>query len=94
MTNAKVYQGFLDDKKVEEHCSATFWFFFVKGKTVHHYERSTFLKKTLYSRIFGSKPDSLWQNLTCGLFHVLLPSWVGTKCHGLGKSLSKMSYEC
>jgi len=21
MTNAEVYQGFLDDKKVEEHCS-------------------------------------------------------------------------
>jgi len=27
MTNAKVHQGFLDDKKVEEHCSTTFWFF-------------------------------------------------------------------
>jgi len=24
MKNAKVYQGFLDDKKFEEHCSTTF----------------------------------------------------------------------
>jgi len=34
--------------------------FFVRGKTVHHYERSTFLKKTLYSCIFSSKPDNFY----------------------------------
>jgi len=27
MTNAKVYQGFLDDKKIEEHCSTTLRYF-------------------------------------------------------------------
>jgi len=27
MKNAKVYQGFLDDKKIEEHCSITSWYF-------------------------------------------------------------------
>jgi len=37
MTNAKVYQGFLDDKKIEEHCSTTFWLFLFGAK------RSTFL---------------------------------------------------
>jgi len=31
---------------------------FGRGKADHHYQRSTFLKKALFSCIFGSKHDS------------------------------------
>jgi len=34
------------------------WIIFVRGKADHHYQRSTFLKKALFSCIFASKPDS------------------------------------
>jgi len=59
MTDAKVYQGFLDDKKIEEHCSTTFWLFLLGAKRYTIINVVHFLKKTLYSCIFGLKPDIL-----------------------------------
>jgi len=45
MTNAKVYQGFLDDKKIEEHCSATFRLFLLGAKRFAITNVAHFLKK-------------------------------------------------
>jgi len=57
MTNANVYQGFLDDKKLKEQkLFHNILITCVRAKTVHHYQRCAFLKKT-YCCIFGSKPD-------------------------------------
>jgi len=46
MTNAKVYQGFLDDKKIEEQCSATFRLFLLGAKRFTITNVVHFLKKT------------------------------------------------
>jgi len=45
MTNDKVYQGFLDDKKIEEHSSKTFWLFLLGAKRYTIINVVNFLKK-------------------------------------------------
>jgi len=47
MTDAKVYQGFLYDKKVEEHCSTTFWLFLLGAKQLTIINVVHFLKKVV-----------------------------------------------
>ena len=47
MTDAKVYQGFLDDKKIEEHCSTTFWLFLLGAKRYTIINVVHFLKKNV-----------------------------------------------
>jgi len=63
---------------------------FVRGNADHHYwKRGIFLKKTLLSCIFGSKPHSFQLNLAWGLFHILVSFWVDRSTTAWEKGLVK-----
>jgi len=93
MTNAKVYQGFLDDKKIEEHCSTTFCLFLLGAKrftiinVIHFFKKLCIVAFSVRNLIFSTK-FSVW---TVSRLIVFL-GWY--QCHGLGKKFSKVSYEC
>jgi len=59
MTNAKVYQGSLDDKKLEEHCSTTFWLFLLRAKrftiVVHFLKKRCIIAFSVRNLIFLTK---------------------------------------
>ena len=66
---------------------------FVRDKADHHYSRSTFLKKSLFSYIFISKPEFLTKLrlVTVSRFSIFL-GW--SQYRSLGKRFSKVSYKC
>jgi len=52
MTNAKEYQGFLDDKKIEEHCSTTWAKRFTIINVVHFLEKQFIVAFSVRNLIF------------------------------------------
>jgi len=84
MTNVKVYQGFLDDKKIEEPYSTTFWLFLLGAKrytiinVVHFLKKRFIVAFSVRNLIFLTK-FGVW---TVSRFIVFL-GWY--QCHGLAK---------
>jgi len=88
MTNAKVYQGFLVDKKIEGHCSTTFWLFLVVAKrytiiTVVHFLKKRCIVAFLVRNLIFLTEFSVWAVLR---FIVFL-GWY--QCHGLWKRVEQ-----